>query len=135
MLFESFLITNASLAEEIRDASRTLPKAMITSVGLNAASGFIMLVTVCFTLGDIQDILATKTGYPFIQVFYNATNSLPGTNTMTAVIILTLTASSITEIATASRQLWSFARDRGLPFSEFFGKVGDAMPTLQIRRY
>lgn len=96
---------------------------MITSVVLNATSGFIMLVTICFTLGDINDALGTPTGYPFIQVFYNATDSLPGTNTMTAIIVLTLTASSITEIATASRQLWSFARDRGLPFSGFFGYV------------
>lgn len=99
---------------------------MITSVVLNAVSGFAMLVTVCFTMGDVQDILSTATGYPFIQVFYNATNSLPGTNAMTAIIILTLTASSITEVATASRQLWSFARDRGLPFSEFFGYVSDS---------
>jgi hypothetical protein len=34
---------------------------------INAASGFVMLVTVCFTLGDIDDILATPTGYPFMQ--------------------------------------------------------------------
>ncbi|KAF4771459.1 hypothetical protein N7455_007747 [Penicillium solitum] len=111
------------MSEEIKDASETLPKAMITSVCVNAACGFLMLVTVCFTLGDIDDILATPTGYPFMQVFYNATESLPGTNTMTAIIVLTLTASTITEVATASRQLWSFARDRGLPFSEFFGYV------------
>lgn len=110
-------------AEEIKDASETLPKAMITSVCVNSASGFLMLVTVCFTLGDIDDILASATGYPFIQVFYNATESLPGTNTMTAILVLTLTASTITEVATASRQLWSFARDRGLPFSDFFGYV------------
>lgn len=96
---------------------------MITSVCVNAASGFLMLVTVCFTLGDIDDILATPTGYPFMQVFYNATESLPGTNTMTAILVLTLTASTITEVATASRQLWSFSRDRGLPFSDFFGYV------------
>ncbi|KAJ5831699.1 hypothetical protein N7474_000010 [Penicillium riverlandense] len=111
------------MSEEIKDASETLPKAMITSVCVNAASGFLMLVTVCFTLGDIDDILKTRTGYPFIQVFYNATESLPGTNTMTAILVLTLTASTITEVATASRQLWSFARDRGLPFSDFFGYV------------
>lgn len=116
----SLLITSTPPAEEIKDASENLPKAMITSVALNAVSGFVMLVTVCFTLGDVQDVLGTATGYPFIQVFYNATESLPGTNTMTAIIVLTLTASSITEIAAASRQLWSFARDRGLPFSEFF---------------
>lgn len=106
---------------------------MITSVGLNAASGFVVLVTVCFTLGDINEVLGTATGYPFIQVFYNATNSLPGTNTMTAIIVLTLTASSITEVATASRQLWSFARDRGLPFSEFFGKVSNH-PSTDLKR-
>ncbi|THC95229.1 hypothetical protein EYZ11_005306 [Aspergillus tanneri] len=111
------------MSEEIKDASETLPKAMITSVVVNAASGFVLLVTVCFTLGDIDDILASPTGYPFIQVFYNATESLPGTNTMTAILVLTLTASSITEVATASRQLWSFARDRGLPFSGFFSYV------------
>ncbi|PLB48531.1 amino acid transporter [Aspergillus steynii IBT 23096] len=111
------------MSEEIKDASETLPKAMITSVLINAASGFLMLVTVCFTLGDIDEILASPTGFPFIQVFYNATESLPGTNTMTAILVLTLTASSITEVATASRQLWSFARDRGLPFSGFFSYV------------
>lgn len=87
------------------DASETLPKAMVTSVALNAVSGFVMLVTVCFTLGDVQNVLGTAIGYPFIQMFYDATESLPGTNTMTAIIVLTLTASSITEIATAGRQL------------------------------
>jgi amino acid transporter len=96
---------------------------MITSVCTNAACGFLVLVTVCFTLGDVDDILVTPTRYPFMQVFYNATESLPGTNTMTAILVLTLTASTITEVATASRQLWSFARDRGLPFSDFFGYV------------
>ncbi|CAG8146698.1 unnamed protein product [Penicillium salamii] len=111
------------MSEEIKDASETLPKAMITSVCVNAASGLLMLVTICFTLGDIDDILATPTGYPFMQVFFNAKKSLPGTNAMTAILVLTLTASTITEVATASRQLWSFARDRGLPFSDFFGYV------------
>ncbi|XHG04932.1 hypothetical protein AWENTII_008186 [Aspergillus wentii] len=111
------------MSEEIKDASATLPKAMITSVIVNACSGFLMLVTICFTLGDITSVLSSPTGYPFIQVFYNTTQSLPGTNTMTAILVLTLTASTITEVATASRQLWSFARDRGLPFSNFFGYV------------
>ncbi|KAH1990122.1 hypothetical protein KXV33_008317 [Aspergillus fumigatus] len=56
-------------------------------------------------------------------IFYNTTNSYAATNTMTAVLVITLTASTITEVATASRQLWSFARDQGLPFSSFFAYV------------
>lgn len=96
---------------------------MMTALGVNALLGFVMLITICFTLGDVNSILESETGYPFIQVFYNVTQSLPGTNAMTSVIIVLLISCTITEVATASRQLWSFARDRGLPFSSFFSHV------------
>ncbi|KAJ5155229.1 hypothetical protein N7492_008032 [Penicillium capsulatum] len=111
------------MSEEIKDASETLPKAMMTSVAVNGVLGFVMLVTLCFTLGEVGPILETPTGFPFIQIFYNTTGSLPATNAMTAVLVVTLTASTITEVATASRQLWSFARDEGIPFSSFFAYV------------
>jgi amino acid transporter len=42
---------------------------------------------------------------------------------MTAVIIITLIASAISTIATCSRQLWAFARDKGLPFSPILAHV------------
>lgn len=42
---------------------------------------------------------------------------------MVAIIIITLVCAVISEIATASRQIWSFARDKGLPFSSFLSKV------------
>ncbi|KAL3452446.1 amino acid/polyamine transporter I [Aspergillus insuetus] len=111
------------MCEEIKDASRTLPKAMMSAVGVNACLGFIMIITICFTLGDVNSVLETPTGFPFIQIFYNTTQSYAATNTMTAILVITLTASTITEVATASRQLWSFARDKGLPFSSFFAYV------------
>ncbi|KAL4759206.1 putative GABA permease [Aspergillus foveolatus] len=111
------------MSEEIKDASRTLPKAMMSAVGVNAVLGFIMIITLCFTLGDVDNILESPTGFPFIQIFYNTTQSYAATNTMTAILVITLTASTITEVATASRQLWSFARDKGLPFSDFFAYV------------
>lgn len=114
---------NGATAEEIKNAGETLPKAMMTAVVVNGCLGFVMLVTICFTLGDINNILASPTGYPFIQVFFNTTGSYAATNAMTAVLVVTLTASTITEVATASRQLWSFARDNGVPFADFFGYV------------
>lgn len=110
-------------AEEVNDASATVPKAIITAMCLNVVLGFVMLVTICFTLGDVNSILETPTGYPFIQVFYNVTQSLPGTNAMVSLIIILLVACTITEVATASRQFWSFSRDHGVPFSNFFSHV------------
>jgi hypothetical protein len=96
---------------------------MMSAVGINGVLGFVMLVTLCFTLGDITEVLATPTGYPFIQIFFNTTQSYSATNVLVAILIITLTASTISEVATASRQLWSFARDQGLPFSSSLAYV------------
>ncbi|KAI1971601.1 hypothetical protein LOZ51_006761 [Ophidiomyces ophidiicola] len=111
------------MAEEIQDASRTLPKAIMGTVFINGILGFLMMLTLCFTLGDVNSILETKTGFPFIQVFYNTTQNLKASSAMCAIVVLTLTASAISEIATASRQLWSFSRDNGMPFSSILSHV------------
>ncbi|KAL9018165.1 MAG: hypothetical protein Q9185_004527 [Variospora sp. 1 TL-2023] len=70
------------ISEEVEDAGRTLPKSIMCSVYLNGAMGFIMAITLCFCLGDLAAIVDTPTGYPFIQVFYNATQSYVATNIM-----------------------------------------------------
>ncbi|KAK2871648.1 hypothetical protein FQN49_002971 [Arthroderma sp. PD_2] len=111
------------MAEEIKDASKTLPQAMMSAVGVNFLLGLAVILTVCFAVGDIDAVLATPTGFPFIQVFYNTTQSNAATNAMTSIVVITLVASTITEVATASRQTWSFARDRGVPFADFLSHV------------
>ena len=56
------------MAEEVREASKTIPRIMVATAILNGALGFTMLVTVCFCIGSLDDVLSTPTGYPFIQV-------------------------------------------------------------------
>jgi choline transport protein len=111
------------MSEEIRDASIVLPKAIIWAATLNGTLGFVMVITFCFTLGNLLNIIETPTGYPFIQVFFNATNSHAGTSIMTTILIINITSACISTVATVSRQTWSFARDRGLPFSSFVSYV------------
>lgn len=115
------------MSEEIHDASITLPRAIIWSIVVNGLMAFIMGITLIFTLGDIDSLLDTPTKQPFIQQFYNATQSYSGTNTMVAIVVILLTASCISEVATASRQIWSFSRDRGLPGSNWLAKVSATM--------
>jgi amino acid transporter len=52
-------------------------------------------------------------------MFYNATKSFAATDVMAAIMVNNLTASSIAVLATASRQLWAFACNGGLPFSHW----------------
>jgi amino acid transporter len=56
-------------------------------------------------------------------MFYSSTQSHGAASFMTGVIILCETAGTIASLAAASRQLWAFARNRGLPFSNFFAPV------------
>ena len=72
---------------------------------------------------DPDALLASPTGFPFIQLFYDVTHSLVATDIMSAIILINLVSAVISEIATASRQIWSFARDDGFPFSGFLKQV------------
>lgn len=93
------------------------------SVFGNAIMAFGMAVTLCFTMGDTESLLSTTYGLPFVQLFYNAVQSKAGVNAMLAIIIFMSAACTISEVATASRQLWSFARDQGMPFSDWLSVV------------
>ena len=104
---------------------------MTYAVILNAILGFIMVLTLCFTMGDATSILETDTLFPFIQIFYNTTQSYAATNVMVTILIVTLTSSAISEVATASRQLWSFARDGGVPFAAFLQRVSQTYGILR----
>jgi amino acid transporter len=97
---------------------------MMWGVALNALLGYLTVITLCFTITDPAALLNGKTGFPFIQLFYDVTRSYVGANIMVAIIIITLVSAVVSEVATASRQIWSFARDNGLPFSPFLRKVG-----------
>ncbi|KAF2028377.1 amino acid transporter [Setomelanomma holmii] len=107
------------MSEELRDASKTLPRAMIATAIVNGALGFVMLCTFCMFVGNVADILTTPTGQPYIQVFYNVTQSKAGTSVMSSILIVMAIFGCVTNVATSSRQVWAFARDKGLPFSEW----------------
>lgn len=116
------------MSEEIKDASRTLPLAMVWTAVINGTLGFVMLVTFCFCLGDVETILSNPEIAPFVQVFLNATENKAGASIMTTIVIVLTVCGCISNVATASRQMFAFARDQGLPFSEFLAHVSLFFP-------
>ncbi|KAF2472390.1 amino acid transporter-like protein [Lindgomyces ingoldianus] len=105
------------LSEEIHSASRIVPWSILITLLLNGTLGLGMLLTVLLCLTSPDAALASPTKYPFIQIFYDATKSTTGTTLMTVLILLLVFAAMFGQFASASRQLWSFARDFGVPFS------------------
>lgn len=117
------LDTAAHMAEEIEDAAIVIPRSMIASVAINGLLGFSILIAVLFRLGDQEAALTTPTNYSFIEIFTQAVQSKAGGSAMTAVIIWTMIFANVGLLATASRMLWAFAREKGLPGHYYLARV------------
>ena len=100
-----------------------MPRAILATYILDGTLGFAMLVTVLFCTQDSEQALASPTGYPFIQIFQLATNSSAGTVVMISVIAIMQICATTSSLAAASRQLWSFSRDHGVPGWTIFSRV------------
>jgi choline transport protein len=114
------------LAEELKDASRQLPKAMLSTAAVNYVLGFLMLIAFVAVVGNVDEVLATKTGSPYIQVIWNATQSRTATMVMVAFVVFFFIFSAVNQNTTSSRQLYAFALDGGLPFSRWISHVRPA---------
>ena len=115
------------MAEEVKNASYVVPRVMVATLVLNGTLGFVMIITFVFCITDIQSMIVESTSaFPFVGVFYAVTGSTAGTTVMTALLVAMNMAACLSTLAAASRQTWSFGRDEGLPFSEWFRKVSDS---------
>ncbi|EHK99894.1 putative Choline transport protein [Glarea lozoyensis 74030] len=113
----------AHMCEEIKDASKQAPRAIVMSVWIGCVTGFVFLVSVCFCIGDITLVAETPTLVPLIQIYHDSTNSNVGTCFLASFIVVINMGSANALLAEGARSLYAFARDEGLPFSHIIRKV------------
>lgn len=111
------------MCEEIKNASTVVPWTMIGSLAINGVLAFAMIVAVLFCMGDITAAVKSPTGYPFIEIFTQATGSKAGATVMTSIVTVLSFSAIIAALASSSRMTWSFSRDRGLPGWRYLSKV------------
>ncbi|KKA18756.1 Amino acid transporter [Rasamsonia emersonii CBS 393.64] len=103
------------MSEEIQNASRVVPTSIITTIVINGSLGLGMILTVLFSLGNVEKALKSPTGYPFMEIFLEATESVAGSTVMASIITILGLCATVGGMASASRMIWSFSRDRGIP--------------------
>ncbi|KAK3724871.1 hypothetical protein LTR37_000919 [Vermiconidia calcicola] len=114
----------AHMSEELKDASLLLPKAMMWATFGNGILGIAMVITFCFCITDLNEVIGPKASdYPIIHVVHTATGSYAGTIVLGGLLVLLLYFSTVTTVASASRQVWAFSRDGGFPFSSWIRRV------------
>ncbi|KAM3418236.1 hypothetical protein BST61_g4237 [Cercospora zeina] len=111
------------LAEELKDASYVLPRAMFSAAIINYISGFVMTVTFMFNLGDLDEILEPNSGQPWVSAIFAITGSKAGTIVLIVIMTVMYFFCAVNQVTTSSRQVFAFARDKGLPFHQFLSRV------------
>ncbi|KAM0668479.1 hypothetical protein ACQRIU_002041 [Beauveria bassiana] len=117
------------MCEEVQNPSVAVPRSIMGSIFINGLMGLAMVISMLFAATNIDEALQSTSGYPFIEIFFQATNSRGGTAVMASLIIFMTISAVVGVIATTSRMFWAFARDRALPFWRTLSKVD---PTTQV---
>jgi len=111
------------MTEEMKNARKQAPRAIVMSVYIGAVTGFIFLISLSFCMGDIETTATSPTGVPVIEIFFNSTGSVGGTCALASLIAVIVLFCANSLMAEGSRAVFAFARDRGLPFSGLLSKV------------
>ncbi|KAI4910349.1 hypothetical protein J4E90_007784 [Alternaria incomplexa] len=131
LLSMSFAVTGADsvlhMCDEVKKVRTRVPRSIIITSVANSAMLIVFATIVLFYMGPLDDIIATP--LPILWVIYNITGSSVAANVLTALIALIVFFALFNIFASVSRLIWVFARDNGLPFSDFFSYVH---PTLKL---
>ncbi|KAB5580372.1 amino acid/polyamine transporter I [Coniochaeta sp. 2T2.1] len=107
------------MAEEMKNASRDLPRVLFGCVALSGIFTFPWMIALAFCITDIEGVLNGPVGtiYPLVQVVYDTS----GGSQVTTIgitfffVFLGFFIGGPGCLAAASRVIWSFAREGGLP--------------------
>lgn len=114
---------NPQLCEETHNPSTIVPRSIMFSIVINGATGLAMTIATLFCTKDLVKAATTPTGFPFMEIYLQATDNVAGATVMSSVILIMAVCATTGIVASSSRVFWSFARDRGLPGWKTLSKV------------
>jgi amino acid transporter len=124
---------SAHMAEETSDARRTAPWGIVLSVGVSGAAGYALLIALTLAIRSIPAVLDAKDAQgnaipAAIAILETALGARIG-NALAALASMAMWFCGLACVASASRAVFSLARDGGLPGSRFFSRVNPKLGT------
>jgi amino acid transporter len=111
---------SAHLAEETHDPARRTPWGILTSVGISAVAGYLLLAAITLAIRDLPAIASDR--HAALTIMRGALGDGFGRVAM-ALAIAAMWFCGLSSVTSASRTMYAFARDRGLPFSSLVSRV------------
>ncbi|KAL9126721.1 MAG: hypothetical protein Q9217_004266 [Psora testacea] len=119
----AFSSTDAAIhiAEEMIHPERRLPQVLNMTLAIGFATSFPLLLVMMLSMNDTDAVVGST--LPYAELFQQVTNNKAATTFMMCWITLVLFSALIGQWVTCGRLAWAFARDGGLPYSDFFAHV------------
>jgi len=108
------------ISEEVPDAGLIVPQVMWWSFFLNVGLGIVALITMLFCIGTLDEAINAEV--PYIQLFLNS-GSKPLALVLLILLLILIFSGNITALATTSREVFAFSRDKGFPFSRWLSRM------------
>lgn len=110
------------MSEEVKSASVNVPRSMVWSVMINGILAFTLIIAFLLC-ADLNTATSSSSPYPFVAVLTEAVNSVGGGTAMVSIVTILLIFAGVGVVASASRMMWAFSRDRGMPGWRTLSKV------------
>lgn len=120
---------SADLAEETHSPRGVIPRAMISSLLISGGVGFLMIVGFLLAIKDLKAVQSAPQPLLFIL---NESLGPKGTRWGMLVVLVSIFACAVANMAATSRLFFSLARDNMLPFSARLKAIDPARHTPSV---
>lgn len=110
------------LIEEFPSPQENGPRVLWLSIVTGTVTGGLFMIVCLFCIQDLEKAADPPSGLPFVELLRQTIGSI-GTIVLIAIFVTSLVGTGISITTTASRLTWGFARDGGLPFSNYLMHV------------
>jgi amino acid permease (GABA permease) len=111
---------SAHMTEETRDAARSGPRGIVTSIVVSLFAGWLLLIGITFAIQNYSG--AASASVPAAQVFIQALGNT-GAKFLLLVVIGAQLFCGMSSVTANSRMIYAFSRDGALPGSKFWHRV------------
>ncbi|QLQ77888.1 hypothetical protein HG537_0A01350 [Torulaspora globosa] len=111
------------MAFEVEKPERVIPIAIMGTVAIGFITSFCYVISMFFSIRDLTALMQSNTGAPILDIYNQALGNKSGAIFLGCLVLFTSFGCVIACHTWQARLGWSFARDKGLPFSHFWSQV------------
>ncbi|GAB7366370.1 hypothetical protein MBLNU230_g8168t1 [Neophaeotheca triangularis] len=111
------------MAEEIPNPSRNLPRAILLQYVAGFITAFTYSIAILYAITDFDAVFDQPYPFTLTEIYVQATGSTAGATGLLVVVFIPSFIATAGVWLTASRTLWTLARDDATPCSSWLGKV------------